>query len=318
VVPVAFVFCLYFFAMTDTEIMAAIGAEFQFDERPAMTKAKKSFLQKWNETHEAFKRSMQINSIQPEEPLRASSSSSATKDFFKLSPTPWTKTERTLSVRYDDIASDIQPSPTSTTSPSPSTTSLPTSPDQRSIAFMDQQWIRDFVPSEAPTRRLQTSASMGSLRSPTAQTIRVFRRARSMPHQMSDEDMDAWLEKPEDAEVHRLRTLSERILTSSVPGSKRGSVASFEQKRRHRKHVISLSPRAFSKERSTIPSVEEEPEMLHLSERTGISFTSLPDEVFLEVARHLDRKSVAQFRATSKRICDTVPAPLMPLAPKKT
>lgn len=332
--------------MSDTEIMSAIGADYQHDdERPALTKEKKSFLQKWNDTHEALKihmRSLQTTNIQPEEqqgPSRTSSSSSASKDFFKMSPTT-RKAERTISaVRYDDIASDIRPSPTSVIPPPTAQCGLGLkSSGQSSIADMDREWIRDFVPSDAPTHRLHslhTSASMGSLRpSPTHSTenFRVFRRSRSLPHQMSDEEMDAWLETPEDAEVHRLRTLSERILTSSVPASKRGSVASFEQKQRHRKHVITRkqvpSPRALSKEQSTIMPVEEEPEVPDISaedvvpplmdgalSKNAVCFASLPNEVLLEIARNLDTKSVMHFRATSKSICDTIVAPL---APKKT
>ncbi|KAF2830446.1 hypothetical protein CC86DRAFT_161647 [Ophiobolus disseminans] len=334
--------------MTESEIMTAIGPDFQFDEeRPSLAKGKKSFIKKLSERREAFRfnmRGIQTNNLDQDEQhesSRPASSPSTQKDFFKLPPVNWSKSERSrndFAVRYDDVANSQLPTPML----SPSSTQCEFEPRQPSIAQMDRQMIRDFVSSEATsTQRVHSSHSLPSIDSPcpsplySPKSFRVKHRSRSLPSQMTDEEMDAWLEKPEDADAHRQRKLS------SAASSRRGSAATRTTtsgvKEAHRKHSIPRkqisSPRASPSNLAIVEAAKEEPEASHASEdaelpppqvastelnQNGITFFSLPDEVLLEITRRLDMKSVALCRASSKKIYDTVPAPLRPLVLKKT
>jgi hypothetical protein len=304
----------------------AIGADARLGVEAPVT-AKKSFMQKFNETHEALK--LQIRSIQssnldrderPDSP-RTSSSSSANKDLLKLSPVNWTKSDRTrndFAVRYDDVANDNQPLPM-TVQTLPEVQCGPRLPQA-------QGWARGFTLSEAAPSKCQ----FGS------RGFAFGRRTRSLPNTMSEEEMDAWLDHPEDAEVHRHRKLS-AVKFARGQGSTLRAPSFDDQEKGKRNHSMArrqfASPRTSSDQQIAGPKITGKPdtplptaetravlpqELGTTLRKSPIHFSSFPDELLLEIARYLDMKSVAQFKASSRKTYDTVPAPLKPLAVKKT
>jgi hypothetical protein len=304
----------------------AIGADARLGvEAPVTTK--KSFMQKFTETHEALK--LQIRSIQSsnldhderQESPRTSASSSANKDLLKLSPVNWTKSDRTrndFAVRYDDVANDNQPLPMT----------VQTLPEVQCGPKLTQAqgWARGFTLSEA----VASNRQLGS------RGFELVGRSRSLPNTMSEEEMDAWLDHPEDAEVHRHRKLSAVKFARGQSSTLRAP--SFDdQEKGKRNHNLArkqnASPRISSDQQTAGPKTMGKPDTPRPTAETRavllqgldttlrkspIRFSSFPDEVLLEISRHLDMKSVAQFKASSRKTYDTVPAPLRPLAVKKT
>jgi hypothetical protein len=345
--------------MSDMEIMAAIGTDLDFefhDERPAMAKSKKSFIQKLSERHEALKLSMrspkleELDHDEQRAPSRSSSSSSASKDFFKISPTAWhnksISSRADFAMRYDDIASDTAPSPILITSPA--SPASPVSPDFRmqehaQLLRRERQCRRESSVMEMnATHRLYSShstTSFGSACSSPRTSTRFIPpkpRSRSLPSEMSDEQMDAWLDRPEDADAHRARKHS----ASSALSDNRPTMAQRYAERRKQALIAmenagpkSSSPwrrdNPFAYDRSAdvspvsvctdAPVVESRPPTQVMpKERQSLTFDALPVEVVLEIARHLDMQSVARWRQTCTKLRDGVPAPLMPLSEKKT
>jgi hypothetical protein len=325
--------------MTDTEIMSAIGMDnLVDDERPPMTKSKRSFMQKLTERHEALKlhmRSPKLDEFEHDDQhnsSRTSSSSSAHKDFFKIAPAAWTaKQERPIAMRYDDIADDSQPSPVFVKSPVlPSHEFQVESQEQKKMARTARQNRRESSVMEmGATHRLYTSRSTTSLyascSSPRTATkfspLKI--RARSLPSEMTDEQMDAWLDMPEDAEAHRQRTrAASRARSDYSPTSSQRYWQRREQAARAMK--LSTSPVIFRKPLFASPSMSAislsipEQDILELDEDEGLTFASLPVEVIHEIVRHLDAKSTARCRQTCKKMYESLPVPVQPLAPNKT
>jgi hypothetical protein len=341
--------------------MTAIGTDYQFsEERPAMSKTKRSFLQKLTERHDALK--LHMRSIRGEdldhdeqcEALRTSSSSSTQKDFFRLSPVAWTtKSERPkndFAMRYDDIVDDSQPSPIIMQSPSGTPVEFDFGLlDQWNIAQPDRQVIRDFVSNDMISKpRLHSSystTSMGSSctspRTPSSISPIVV-RSRSLPSEMSDEQMDAWLDKPEDAEMHRKRKDSAHSMFSNHSPTMNERVARRRKETTRamwrsqnavviRKNELFSDP--FAQSRSVDPKDHEEVFASPVKEKNerapkrqahaastkhSLTFSSLPVEVLLDIARHLDTRSAVSCRSTCKKLYVTIPAAPKPLALKKT
>jgi hypothetical protein len=341
--------------MSELEIMAAIGPDHQLEEEmPAITKPKKSFMRKLTERHEALKlqlRSPKLEEINNEEesaPPRTTSSSSAHKDFFKLAPVAWTtKSDRIKSefaILYDDIAGNNEPSPVFSQSPSSTSSEVDSRADDQDTFVRTQRKInREASASDIlASRSLHTSYSTMSMNSSRLSTPTTTRpsllkgRTRSLPSEMSDEQMDAWLEKPEDAEVHRQRkhSASSALSEYSPTMSKR-----YVQRRKmttkamesavspvFRKDYSFFSERdVLQKEFEQLLAAANESNSPMLGQQTPtvveeqtLNLNALPVEVVLEVARYLDTQSAARCRQTCRKFRDTVPAPLRPLALSKT
>lgn len=328
--------------------MAAIGMEHQQhlqamdEERPPMMKSKKSFMQKLTERHEALKLQMQMRSPKLDEeesgaPSRTSSSSSAHKDFFKIATT--TKSERPIAMRYDDIADDAQPTPVfvkTPVTPSSESESRDQAQEQKDVVARTQRQCRreSAVMEMNATHRLYTSYSMSSMGSSCTSPRTAIKfapplkaRSRSLPSQMTDEQMDAWLDMPEDAEAHRQRKIS----AASAPAVRRKPVARASRSatspvvfKRDDPFSYDISEarreieRMFASDVAATIDESPEPQTADRTEENGVVFDSLPMEVILAVARHLDTKSKLQCRQTCKKLYETMPAPLQPLATKKT
>jgi hypothetical protein len=341
--------------MSDIEIMAAIGIDHQLDEdRPTMTKPKRSFMQKLSERHEALKLSMRspkLEELDQEEqsaPSRTSSSSSAHKDFFKLAPVTWsTKTDRTRSefaILYDNIADDSQPSPVFVQSPLSISNEIECKPREQDFNVRTQRQLnREASASDViATQSIYSSystVSMDSSRTSTPTNSRpslLKDRIRSLPCEMSDEQMDAWLERPEDAEVHRQRTrkhsasstLSEYSPTMSKRYTQRRKTTATTMEK-SASPVASRKDSGFLYERSVLQKEFEEllASVVNTNGTTttgkqtkskNLTLSAMPVEIMLEVTRHLDTQSAARCRQTCKNIRDTVPAPARPLTTIKT
>jgi hypothetical protein len=314
--------------MTDIEIMSAIGMEFEFyDERPAMPKTKKSFLQKLTERNGALK--LHMRSIRGEDrhdeqrtASRTSSSSSVSKDFFKISKPE--RAQNDFALRYDDLEGAGRPSPTTS---EPHAHVRQDGNEAMSPAQHERKPDQDVVPKSPPTTlRLLSSHGAHVSDSPCTSPLapppfspwisHTVRRARSIPNEMSDEQMDEWLEKPEDAEVHRKRKLSEASAKSNSSAEKERKTASFlsdwslpseDAPRDHRESWVYseyLTP-SFESARA-------------VQTRHHLDLAIIPDEILLEITRHLDVASVIQCRSTCRKLYHTVPAPLRLLVEKKT
>jgi hypothetical protein len=341
--------------MSDIEIMAAIGTDHQLEEeRPTMTKPKKSFMQKLTERHEALKLSMRspkLDEMDQEEqraPSRTSSSSSAHKDFFKLAPVTWsTKTDRTRSefaVLYDNIADDSQPSPVFVQSPLKISNELESKPREQDFNVRTQRQLnREASASDViATHSIYSSYSTMSMDSSRTSTPTNSRpsllkdRIRSLPCEMSDEEMDAWLERPEDAEVHRQRTRKHSASSTLSEYSPTMSKRTTQRRRMTTKAmetstspVVSRKDSGFMYERSVLQKEFEEllasvvntngtATVGQQSKSASLTLSAMPVEIMLEVTRHLDTQSVVHFSQTCKKMHDNVPAPLKSLAAKKT
>ncbi|KAF1911506.1 hypothetical protein BDU57DRAFT_461629, partial [Ampelomyces quisqualis] len=324
---------------SDMEIMAAIGmGNLLEDERPAMTKSKRTFMQKFTERHEALKlhiRSPKLDEADHDEQpnsSRTSSSSSTHKDFFKIAPSAWTaKPERPIAMRYDDIADDTQPSPVYVNLPVlPSLEFHTESQEQKNMARVARQNRRESSVMEMnATHRLYTSHSTTSTNSSCSSPRTATRfippnpRLRSLPSQMSDEQMDAWLDMPEDAEAHRQRKQFATSARSDYPPttSKR-YLQRGEQAARALK--VSTSPVIFRKPMFASPATSAinisipEQEIPELDEEEGLTFAALPVEVVLRIVRHLDTKSTARCRQSCRMLHAALPAPVQPLSASKT
>jgi hypothetical protein len=158
---------------------------------------------------------------------------------------------------------------------------------------------------------------------------------------MSDEELEEWLEKPEDAEIHRGRKTSASITSSEAASGQQEWASNKDFEEGNEKELIVFEKRNWplnSYSRSWVIGADEEEntkeiedfqsnaeiETMHpqLLFTTGpkykTTFSTMPDEIVLEIARHLDMRSVAILRLGCTKLFDTIPAPLRPLALKKT
>lgn len=343
--------------MSDAEIMAAIGVEQQQhleeDEEkplppPPTMKSKKSFMQKLMEGHEALKMQMQMGVRSPKldgdeevlaQPSRASSSSSVSKDFFKIATT--SKSERPIAMRYDDISDSAAPTPVFVAAPvtpssEASSTHISQEQKEKDVHARTQRQCRreSSVMEMNATHRLYTSYSMSHMGSSATSPRTAVRfapplkaRSRSLPSQMTDEQMDAWLDMPEDADAHRLRKASEASARAEYMKRnvvKRKPVARADS-------AVAISPVVFKRDNPFSYDADEARREIEkmfapdadagaedTMERDAVSFAAMPVEVVLRVARLLDAKDVKSCRQACRKLCENMPAPQGTLTAKKT
>lgn len=320
--------------MTDFEIMSAIGDDISFfDDRPTMERPKKSFLQRINERNQSF--ILQMRSKREDADLcdqrgQARSPTSTSKNFFKAPPILKTsKSSRNLA--------DSLPSPVSPRSISP----RPSIPDSKiSIQQITAQLHRLSNEDLIPTRKssLQRVDSTQSLAcgnafklspSQSLNDIKNVIRPRSSPSVMSDEQIEAWLEQPEDAEKHRKRKNSSGSTTSSLSSTSERKTITLEKLKSNIKEIVktqtisSMSIEAPS-EPFTIKTAEDIQDLqlwrvsteflmsLSLEDiasrnRVPASLCVLPDEVLREITRHVDSTSRCNLRLSCTRLHNIVP-----------
>jgi hypothetical protein len=293
--------------MTDCEIMPAVGDHFVSEQhRPTLFKSKRSFLQKLTERHDALMLHMRISKSEESDlddqlaPSRTSSASSSQKDFFKLSPVTWpskssVSAKTDFAMRYDDSAIDTSlPSPIMLRSP---------------LSTCDfDQWT---VPSLNDIPRLHsshsTTSSASSCVSPRTPSSLSPIRTRSIPSQMSDAQIDAWLEDPEDADAHRKRKSCMPATYSPVLSERTAC------RRKDVARTMCTSQSAAESKPFSDPFARSRRRMASVIgvESVGVTMAGMPMEVLLGIAKHLDAGDVRAARGTCRRLYVAVPEPVV-------
>lgn len=320
-------------------------------ERPTV-KPKLSFFQRLNERHETLLSSMRLKvgdvGTHPADRQQESSGTFSptfkafSKTFLLPSNIALDRSRHEYALRYDDIENGVQPSasnsqPTSTTR-TYGDMAIPYRRDvgrkhvkqpkqkEQNLFWRPNTWHR--YSSMDPSSLLPTS--------PTA------RRPGTSPSEMSDEELDEWLEKPEDAEMHRGRKTSTTTTSSEVAFGQQEWNQNQANKEGNDIELVVSKKRDWPLDpysQSWLVGAEEEEEAIEGLEEfqlnaeietmqtqavytTGpdhkATFSAMPDEIILEIARHLDMRSVAILRLGCTKLFHSIPAPLRPLALKKT
>jgi hypothetical protein len=192
------------------------------DLRPHVLRPKKSFLQRLNNTPDQLKSRMRS--------LKADDSTSLLRQSY----------DRSRAVSSVSIMSSIEPErdyfpdvtkhteinmdrPASCAVLSPPTSPTEGSffPIQQFLSPMDRKTSKQFVQGMQTyvhwkQATYESTLSQGPLNSPpqTPQSSFSWSSSRSSKSEMSDEEMDDWLDNPMDADVHRFRKLSASSLES--------------------------------------------------------------------------------------------------------
>jgi hypothetical protein len=307
-----------------------------------------SFFQKLNERHETLLSSMrskagglETHSVdrQHEHPAMLSSTLKAfSKNFFSSSDLALNRSRHNYALRYDDTENNDQPSP-STSRP----ISITRTYSDKAIPYSQDVGRRGVNHSELSSFwRLGTWHRYSSMiPSSLSPCFTPARRPGTSPSDMSDEELEEWLEKPEDAEIHRGRKTSASVASLEAVFGQQcwANNKDFEEGNDMELTVaekcnLPLDP--YSRNRfNGADEVEDtkgkeyfqssaEIETMHsqllftIEPRYKANFLIMPDEIILEIARHLDMRSVAILRLGCTKFFDTIPSPLRPLALKKT
>ncbi|CAI9629060.1 hypothetical protein GT037_001602 [Alternaria burnsii] len=310
-----------------------IGMSYE-DLRPQAVRPKKSFFQRLNDTHDqliSHMRSLKedpVLSVKQGERTRASSTTS-------LTSTPESDREnsqdatRTTEIDNDDRISSGFLSP-------------PLSPVEGSF-FPIQQFLlpRDRKPSKEFIQGMQgyvhwkqaTYESTLSLPiSPpgTPQTSYSWSSSRSTKSEMSDEQMDDWLDRPMDAEVHRYRKVSASWLEGSNESEEDEKRIHVIQEhpdeddsaaREERQHISAMWRETWcmqdSREGSFIEDSHSEvapeaTEDVSAKQNEGSNIQSkllsLPDEILRSVALHVPQEHAQPFRLSCMKLNQLVTA----------
>ncbi|KAF1940326.1 hypothetical protein EJ02DRAFT_456148 [Clathrospora elynae] len=323
--------------------MATIG--FPFEQlRPQTPKPKKSFLQRLNEAHDTLisnVRSMKVDDVpvqlkQPTErtrtPLRTDNQLSVASSI-----TSWSGSERDgtqFAAKYSEINYD-GPLSTGVMSPplSPREGNFTTS-FQQFMTPRDRKGSREFMQGmqnfmQSRQAAYQSSSELRpSLISPpqTPRSSHSTSSWRSSPSEMSDEDMDNWLERPMDAELHRFRKKSEAsaswiddatdaeedIWTLQVIKEhelEEVSAALSEGQRLEEAHEERDTPDMSNGKTTT--SCEVTSPKQHSTKVQNSKLLSLPDELLQNIAFHIDPVNVRPFRFSCMKLYDIGSASLI-------
>lgn len=197
------------------------------DLRPHVLRPKKSFLQRLNNTPDQL-----ISRIRS---LKADDSSSLLRQSYHYDRSRAVSTVSTVSVMssvdperdyFPDAAKHVdvnaeRPASCAVLSPPTSPTETSFFPIQQFLSPMDRKTSREFVQGMQTyvhwkQATYQSTLGQGPMSSPpqTPQSSFSWSSSRSTRSDMSDEDMDDWLDNPMDADVHRFRKLSASSLES--------------------------------------------------------------------------------------------------------
>lgn len=340
--------------MCDNEIMEAIGMDADFlNERPQMGSGRKSFLQKLNEKTPFFVHQIRHKreGFGRRESMRSPTPSNYTKGIFTAAPVAAftsTKTERSpteLALRYDDLKAEKPPAPTTVKPLPPAPEEKPKVDDSSSqkSSTVSSPFTRsrcssttDLVaPRRSSVRRVDSSHSFVSNSGFKPATLRIssasshmpsFDRPRTSPCEMSDQELDDWLDKPIDADLHReLKRSADYASSGSQTSSDDCSLPTLDEfepwpEKRGTSWMNDWFSDSFASDFEG--DVDEDLKSWQISStflktsrrnvvviaRSPVTLVSLPEEALRIVCRHLDNGSIQNLRHTCKKINAMVPA----------
>jgi hypothetical protein len=202
-------------------------------------------------------------------------------------------------MRYDDCAID-------TTLPSPIMVHSPldldsSQLDQWNIAQADRHLFTSSPPRlHSSHSTISTASSCASPRTPTSLSPI---RTRSIPCEMSDAQIDAWLDAPEDADAHRKRkslSMYSPVLSERSARRRKDVARAMVNSQNSTASKVFSDPFARSRRReaSVIAEVSR-----------GVTMAGIPDEVLRGIAGFLDEAETRAVRGTCRRLYVAVPEP---------
>jgi hypothetical protein len=192
------------------------------DLRPHVLRPKKSFLQRFNHSPDhLISRMRSLKADDSASLLRQSSDRLRAASTVSIISTPELERDYFPDVtKHTEITAD-RPMSAAVLSPPTSPTQGSFFPIHQFLAPMDRKTSKEFVQGmqtyvhwkQATYESTLSQASSGSPPQ-TPQSSFSWSSSRSTRSDMSDEEMDDWLDKPMDADVHRFRKLSASSLES--------------------------------------------------------------------------------------------------------
>jgi hypothetical protein len=313
-----------------------IGMSYE-DLRPHLVRPKKSFFQRLNDTHDQLVSHMRSLKEDPVLSVKQSAERTRASSTTSLTSTPESDREtsqdaiRCTEADYEDRISSGFLSP-------------PLSPVEGSF-FPIQQFLlpRDRKPSKEFIQGMQgyvhwkQATYESTLNLPisppqTPQSSFSWSSSRSTKSEMSDEQMDDWLDRPMDAEVHRYRKVSASWLEGSTDSGEDEKKIHVIQEhpdeddsaaREERQHISAMWRETWcmqdSREGSLVgeqdsedaPEATEAPSPKQNEARnTQSMLLSLPDELLRSIALHVPSENAKPSRLSCAKFSELVLAPL--------
>ncbi|OAL53855.1 hypothetical protein IQ07DRAFT_677273 [Pyrenochaeta sp. DS3sAY3a] len=304
--------------------MSTIGTDYRFnEERHAPPKPRKSFLEKLNKRHRSLslhmrsKRGEKKSSKNEDQKTHSRTSSSSQKEVSVTSSVTSASRSDTnysysLSSQYEEQeGTSLKDAKQSPVLPQDGGFAVPF---QHAAAQNERPGNQDFAQSiQDLMLRKKTSCNSGI--GNMARLSPVHSRVSSQGT-MSEEQMEDWLEKPEDAEVHRHRKLSADQATPSLEEKEEVAERQLDETVDSIDHISDAyfsgwdsDPEDGSKSK-TSPSPGIQPSSI-ITQQSQL--LDLPEEVLRAIAAHLDMTSICSFRLTCKPLHSAIPTPPNPL-----
>ncbi|KAG9193781.1 hypothetical protein G6011_03816 [Alternaria panax] len=311
-----------------------IGMSYE-DLRPQLVRPKKSFFQRLNDTHDqliSHMRSFKEDPVLPVKQAERTRASSTTS----LTSTPESDRDisqdatRTTEIDYDDRI------PSGFLSPPISPVEASFFPVQQFLQPTDRKPSKEFIQGMQGYVHWKQATYESSLSLPisppgTPQTSCSWSSSRSTKSEMSDEQMDDWLDRPMDAEVHRYRKVSASWLEGSIESAENEKKIHVIEEhpdeddsaaREERQHISAMWRETWcmqdSREGSFVEDQQSEvaPEAAEDASPTKAKksnneskLLSLPDELLRSIALHVPQEHAQPFRLSCAKLNQLVSAP---------
>ncbi|KAH7384506.1 hypothetical protein BKA66DRAFT_416940 [Pyrenochaeta sp. MPI-SDFR-AT-0127] len=323
--------------------MSTIGFRFE-DERPCSSQSKRSFLQKLNERHGTLISNLRLKKGE-ESPHRAGVRNERpyTSSFYasKISVTSSSTSSRgselhgnVNELESDESDDDFEPPPTDIESLKYGELGMPfhhfTSSKERDGRRTLINGIQSFVLWKQSSSNLATTRPFCISPPCTPRSSHSMASSRASPSEMSDEQIEDWLERPEDAEDHRRRKFSGCSANSKQDSTDRndarGTIDVIEEDHDETESPLSLeTPRASmaypiscdtgkeAQEENVVPEKRKDsatalsPDCVSepgAMKNDTPNFLSLPDDLFQGITFFPEAQSAKEFRLSCIRIYD--------------
>jgi hypothetical protein len=301
--------------------MTTIGVPYD-DLRHHVVRPKKSFFQRLNDTHDQLLSHMR--SLKEDPALSVKQSAERTRASSTTSLMSVAESDReTLQDATRSTEVDLE-TPISSGLLSPLISPVEGSffPIQEFLMPMDRKPSKEFIQGMQGYVHWKQAAyeSTLSLSSPpqTPQSSYSWSSSKSSRSEMSDEEMDDWLDRPMDADVHRFRKISASSLEeSSDAEEEEKKIHVIEEQpededsatREERQHISAMWRETWCMRHSREESIDEGqsnevapevPAEVSLEEKKmqdrQSKFLSLPDDLFRNIALHLPSEHAQPFQ----------------------